>query len=265
MIPILMYHQIAEVEQDKDPFGIALTPEKFEQQMHYLHKKNYRCLHLSEAGNYWQRGLDLPKRSFVLTFDDGYRDIYTTVWSILDRFGFTATIFLVAEQVGNQSNWQGQSDSLSVPLMSWSEIRELARYGFTFGNHTLTHLRLPTLNDNQAKVEIVQSKNIIEDKLGIEINLFSYPYTASDIRIQQIVEDSGHILACGGDRGQWGLFNIWRTECFGDDSLHTFALKAKKWYQRKIWLREQSALGRSFEPILKRLRSTIRRNRCNNI
>ncbi len=260
MIPILMYHQIAAVQQDKDPIGIALTPEKFEQQMQYLYKNSYRCLHLSEAGNYWKRGLDLPKKSFVLTFDDGYRDIYTTVWPILDRFGFTATIFLVAEQVGKQSDWQGQSDYLSAPLMSWSEIREMVRYGFAFGNHTLTHLRLPTLNDKQAKREIVHSKNIIEDKMGVEINLFSYPYTAYDIRIQQIVENSGHILACGGDRGQWGLFNIWRTECFGDDSLHKFVLKAKGLYQRKIWLREEFALGRFFVPILKRLRSAIRKN-----
>lgn len=240
MISVLMYHQIAQIPAQHDLLGLTLPPQLFEQQMAYLHRAGYRSLGLDEAIRYWQKGRREPRKSFVLTFDDGYRDVYTNVWPILDRFGFTATIFLVVGRVGCQSDW----DEHAAPLLSWAEVRELAHSGFTFGSHTLTHPQLPRLDDKQVAREIRQSKAIMEDQLGVEVNLFSYPYTNSDLRIQRMVTESGYIAACGGDRGAWGLFNLWRAECVSKESRLSFALKADGWYHRLIWLREQSLLGR---------------------
>jgi peptidoglycan/xylan/chitin deacetylase (PgdA/CDA1 family) len=265
MISVLMYHQIAQMPKARDPEGFSVLPQVFEQQMAYLHRAGYRCLSLNKAVRYWQEGLSQPKKSFVLTFDDGYRDLHSTVWPILDRFGFTATIFLVAGRVGNCSNWDGQNDSLAAPLLSWAEIRELAQAGFTFGNHTVTHPQLPLLDDKQARQEIQQAKVMIEDKLGVEVDLFCYPYTLSDARIQRLVAESGHIAACGGSRSHWGLFNIWRAECFGKDSSFSVALKAGGWYQKYIWLREQSTLGRPLVQMLKHLRGRIRDNQTPSV
>lgn len=244
MISILLYHRIAQVSDQHDSRGLAVPPRLFERQMSYLHRAGYRCISLREAVRCRREGLRQPRKGFVLTFDDGYRDLYTNAWPILDRFGFTATVFLVAGRVGSQSDWEGQRGTSAVPLLSWTEGREFARLGLTFGSHTLTHPRLTLLNDERAMREIRQSKAIIEDHLGVQVDLFSYPYANFDARIQRMVAESGYIAACGVDRGAWGLFNLWRAECVSKESLLSFALKASGWHHQLIWFREQSLLGR---------------------
>lgn len=255
MIPILLYHQIAEVPAEHDPQRLAVTPEQFERQMAYLRRTGYRCLPLTEAVHRLHHGLSLPKKSFVITFDDGYRDIYTTVWPILDRFGFTATVFLVADRTDCLSDWEGQSGLAAAPLLSWAEARELASLGITFGGHTLTHPRLTLLDDEQAMIEVRQAKVLMEDNLGRGVKFFSYPYHNYDVRIQGIVTEAGYDAACGGRRGRWGFFNLWRVDCERDDSQRSFTLKASGRYHQYTWLREETQLGRALVRTVRQLRS----------
>jgi peptidoglycan/xylan/chitin deacetylase (PgdA/CDA1 family) len=130
--------------------------------------------------------------------------------------------------------------------------------GFTFGGHTVTHPRLSELVDQQATDEIQLSKTMLEDQLGTEVNLFSYPYSDHNDRIRRIVAESGYIAACGGERGDWGLFNLWRAQCYRSDNMLSFVLKASGWYHRFIWLREQSPVGPSLRRVVRRLRRLLR-------
>jgi peptidoglycan/xylan/chitin deacetylase (PgdA/CDA1 family) len=248
VFPILLYHQVAAVPTQHDPHGLAVSPGQFEQQMGYLHRAGYRCVSLAGAVRCVRAGRGLPRKSFVLTFDDGYRDLYFTVWPILRRFGFTATIFLVAGRAGGWSDWKGQTGPAAAPLLSWSEARELIGFGAAFGSHTVTHPRLGQLDETQALAEIQRSKAILEERLGVPIDLFSYPYANYNARIQRIVAETGYMAACGGDRGAWGFFNLWRAQCKRKDSMRLLALKAGGWYHRFIWLREHSIFGRPLRP-----------------
>jgi peptidoglycan/xylan/chitin deacetylase (PgdA/CDA1 family) len=232
MIPILLYHQIADVPAQRDPLGLAIAPRQFEQHMAFLQRAGYRCLSLPEAVRYLQEGRSLPRKSFVLTFDDGYRDLIVTVAPILNRFGFTATVFLVAGCMGGGSDWEGQRGARAAPLLSWAEARELAAQGFTFGGHTLTHPRLTGLHTEQVLHEIRQSNALIEEQLEIKSDFFAYPYHDSDARIQRIVAGSGYRAACGSHTGTWGLYNLWRAECMRDDGPMLFKLKAEGRYLR---------------------------------
>ncbi|KAA3658951.1 MAG: polysaccharide deacetylase family protein [Calditrichaeota bacterium] len=260
MISVLMYHQISTIPQELDPSGLAVPVHIFRKQMDYMHQKKFNCLSLMEAVRYWRKNSKPQKRSFVLTFDDGYKDFYTTIAPILEHYKFTATVFLVAEQVGKKTNWQGQNGASAAQLMAWSEIKELASHGFSFGNHTLSHPRLTTLDIKDVKREIVDSKAIIEDKLGLPVDLFCYPYTANNSRIQQIVAESGHVASCGGNRGDWRLYNIWRSEYRRNDSFRSFVLKANGWHQRFVWLREQSIPGKILVPKMKSVRQKLHGN-----
>lgn len=239
MTSILLYHQIAHLPAEQDPMGLAISPQVFEQQMAYLYGAGYQCLSLGEAVKRFRAGTPSPRKAIVITFDDGFRDLYSTIWPILHRFNFTATIFLVAGCAGCNSDWEGQNGNYAVPLLDWSEVRELAQAGFTFASHTVSHPHLTELSDEQVKYEVQQSKAMMEDQLEMEVNLFSYPYSSQNSRIQHIVAESGYIAACGVDRGDWGLFNLWRAQCTSSDSLFSFALKASGWYHRLIWIREQ--------------------------
>lgn len=253
MIPILMYHQVAEIPRKLDPKGLAMPPAQFEQQMSYLARNGYLCLTLPEAVRQLRKGGRAPAKSFVLTFDDGYQSIHSRAWPILARSGFTATVFLVAGLVGSPSNWAGQEGARSGPLLSWAEARDLGRRGFVLGSHTLSHPRLSLLDDGAAFEEIWNSRVLLQDRLDTQVDFFSYPYSDSDARIERLVKSAGYTAACGGDTGPWSILHLWRAPCLRDDTSLTFALKASGWYCRRTALRE-SAPGRLLRRSVRGLR-----------
>lgn len=249
MISILMYHQVDNVPIEVDPLGIAMSSENFEKQMRYLYENAYQCISLAEAVKIWQGKKKEPDKTIVITFDDGFRDLYTTVRPILQQFGFTATVFLVVNQIGDLSNWEGQAP---YPLLSWDEVRELRQYGFTFGSHTLTHPFLTGLSDEDARREIRESKDYIEKQLGEKIDFFAYPYSDMDLRIQNIVQESGYLAACSGGRLDWNFFNMWRALCTRNDGSQTYKFKARGWYRYEARLRQNNFI-RPIGRTLKRL------------
>lgn len=241
MIPILMYHQVAELPRKVDPHGLAVPPGQFEQQMAYLARNGFTCKSLAEAaGNFRNDSVD-SARSFVLTFDDGYQDVLTTVWPILEKFGFTATVFLVSGCIGASSNWYGQEGARSASLLSWPEAHELAKRGFLLGSHTINHPYLTRLNTQAAVSEILNSKMVLENHLGQAVNYFSYPYSNCNAKIEDFVESAGYEAACAGDNGAWSIYHLWRVPCRRDDTAFSFALKARGWYDRRTAIRESAA------------------------
>ena len=176
-IPILMYHGIAGDSEagDHPYYRISPAPQVFARQMAYLEDHGYRTASLAEA----LRGLRDPaaaaitasSRSVVITFDDGYSDFYQNAFPILERHGFTASVFLPTAYIGDERRQLKGRECLT-----WSEIRELQRHGISFGSHTVTHPQLRDLDAQAVKEEVVASKQTIEQKLGCAVESFAYPY-----------------------------------------------------------------------------------------
>jgi peptidoglycan/xylan/chitin deacetylase (PgdA/CDA1 family) len=224
--PIFMYHHVSESSHHSSKI-LQVSIRKFEKQMHFLFQKGFHCLSLSEVISNWQQRKHQPERSFVLTFDDGYIDNHMNASPILKKYGFSATIFVVVKPVedGNKS------------YLSWQEMRELAQNNFTFGSHTMTHPRLPDLDDKTIKRELDESKNIIEDRLGLPVNLLAYPYGESNERIQDMACEAGYHAAFGVTNGYLRLFNLWRVPVKEHESKLTFYLKAYGMYSVRTWLK----------------------------
>jgi peptidoglycan/xylan/chitin deacetylase (PgdA/CDA1 family) len=256
MIPILMYHQVAEIPKNLDPLGLAVPPVQFERQMSYLARNGYRCLTLSEAIRHFRNGKRTLGRSFVLTFDDGFQDILLRAYPILERFGFTATVFLVAGCMGSPSNWWGQEGTRSGQLLSLAEARELARRGYILGSHTIGHPFLNLLDDQLAFEEIRNSRVFLQERLELQVDFFSYPYSVSDARLERMVQSAGYLAACAGDSGAWSVFHLWRVPCERNDTALSFALKAGGWYDKKTALRE-SAPGRFLRNHFRKMRHRL--------
>ncbi len=262
MIPILMYHQVAEIPRNLDPLGLAIPPAQFEQQMSYLAKNGFSCLTLPEATQILKNGGQPPVKPFVLTFDDGYQDVHSLACPILKKFGFTATVFLVAGRMGSLSNWWGKDDARSGLLLSWAEAHDLAKQGHILGSHTLSHPFLNSLSDQSAFDEIRKSKLLLQEQLEIQVEFFSYPYSDATTRIEKLVESAGYKAACAGNIGPWSLFHLWRVPCLRDDSALTFSWKAKGWYDKRTMLRESPPgllLRRSVRTIRRRLKDSQKR------
>jgi len=182
-----MYHSISgNLFGMSHPFyQIHTLPVVFSEQMRWLRNQGYRTLDLPEAWAALTSGADLSK-TVVLTFDDGYRDFCTDAMDVLKQCGFTATIFLATDRIRHTS-----ARVEGANYLTWSEVRELHREGIRFGSHTVTHADLRSLEPADLEFELGQSKEIIEQNLGVAIDSFSYPFSfpEEDKNLVRFLED----------------------------------------------------------------------------
>lgn len=171
-IPILMYHSISAQEAtDRHPYFQTVTsPAVFAEHMRLLHENGYHVITLAQAASLLGKK-ELPKKAAVITFDDGFQDFRTNAFPLLQRYGFTATVFLPTQYLGDTPlQFKGKQ------CLTWREVRELQAAGIHFGSHTVTHPQLWELSWTQIEHELRQSKLALEDNLGSEVQAFSYPY-----------------------------------------------------------------------------------------
>lgn len=181
---ILTYHSI-----DSTGSVISTAPEIFRRQMQILREQNYTVLSLAAIAEILERKEKLPLRSVALTFDDGFRNFYETAYPILAAFELPATVFLVTDFCGGFNNWAGNPPQLPQgKLMSWREIKNLSARAIEFGAHTRTHPDLTGISEQNASREIIESKEIIEDRIGREVTAFSYPYGKFNVAVKKIAE-----------------------------------------------------------------------------
>lgn len=181
-IPILTYHSV-----DESGSVISTSPGLFRRQMEFFKNSGYRSLPLKEAVNtIASRGV-FPERCFVITFDDGYENVFTGALPVLRDLGFSATVFLITDYCGKTNRWPGQNPAIpELPLADWEQIRAMKEKGFEFGAHTRTHPDLTKIPARDAEQEIVSSKLKIEEALGMPAITFAYPYGRLNPEIKAI-------------------------------------------------------------------------------
>lgn len=215
-------------------------PKAFKRQMAYLKKAGYKVVALDELAHYMistnetnetnqQIQPAKPHKYVVITFDDGYLDTYENALPILEKFNFTATVFIVSGLVGKRNQWIRDEKYPEKYLMGWREIEEMKENGVSIGSHTISHRRLSTLDCEDAKNEIESSKKFLEDRLRTAINYFAYPYGDFNDSTVKMVIEAGYKSACSTRSGfnskEVSLFELRRLDIFGTDSLLQFAIK----------------------------------------
>jgi peptidoglycan/xylan/chitin deacetylase (PgdA/CDA1 family) len=171
-VPILMYHSISDNLFGKSHpyYQINTSPKVFRRQMRWMRQNGYQTVNLTEMLGAMETGQDLSKK-VVITFDDGYQDFYTDALPVLRQCGFTATIFLATDRIQDTAaRFEG------ADYLTWGEVRELQAEGIRFGSHTVTHPDLRSLGPDHIDYELGYSKETIEQKLGVPVESFSYPF-----------------------------------------------------------------------------------------
>lgn len=184
-IPILTYHSI-----DESGSVISVSPDKFKRQMEFLKRGGFQTISLKEITECIYNGRDFPKKSIAITFDDGFKNIYSKAFPVLKEFGFTATLFLISGKCGKDNQWDRQTKNIPrLVLLSWDEILEMSDNGIEFGAHTMSHADLSKLSLDKAAEEITRSKSMIQGRLKKDTLFFAYPYGRQSEQIQSIVKD----------------------------------------------------------------------------
>ncbi len=187
--PVLYYHRVSP---DADP-RTGVTPEQFAAQMAILKRVGFVGTSLVRALDGEKRGEARPV--VALTFDDGYEDNYVYAAPILERFGFAATIYFVAERLGKRVDWTGDPVWSGHRLMEASLARELVSRGFEAGSHTLTHPDLRAIPDERARREIRESRERLSQELSAAVTTFCYPYGSFGEQHPEMVREAGYRAA----------------------------------------------------------------------
>lgn len=176
--PILMYHNVDERSRESK---LSVSPFSFQKQMKFLCKHGIGAVPLTacispDAG---------PLRKEVcITFDDGFLNNFEAAYPVLRQYNFPAAMFISTDHVGTKG------------YMSWDMLREMAAHNIQIGSHTKTHRWLPDLSREEIRSEIVDSKKIIEDKLGVAVDVFSYPMGGLTSEIVDSVKSAGYRVGC---------------------------------------------------------------------
>jgi len=192
-IPVLMYHKV-NPNPETGNLGLRVNPDDFEWQMRYLSEQGYQSVSLQELRDYVEEGKPLPPKAMVITFDDGYRDNYIYALPVMEKYGFTATIFVVVNTIGKVNKFDLGNQPVNQ-MMNWDEIKDTASRGFTIGSHTMDHPRLWEVSQEKALYQIRESKAALEKGLGLPVRYFCYPYGNYNQAVKKMVEQCGYEAA----------------------------------------------------------------------
>lgn len=225
-VPVLMYHGFTD-SSEEDRF--VMPRRAFELQMRVLKGLRYRSITLAELARTLADGRPLPRRSVVITIDDGYRDNFEIARPILRNLGMQATLFPVSGRLGAANDWNDSGVNQGRSMLSEAELREMSDAGFEVGAHTRSHPHLPELDPAASAAEIDSSRADLEALTGGPVATFAYPYGEFTDETVAMVSAAGFDGACTTEsrlaRAGDDPMRIPRLEIQGADTLRNFVRK----------------------------------------
>lgn len=223
---VLEYHHVAE----DTPPSTSVTPATFEAHMAHLADHGFEVWPLARLVETVRAGDPVPDRTVALSFDDGYRSVYTEVLPRLRERGWPFTVFVSTDYI----------DGRHGGYMSWDQLRELQRHGATIANHGVTHGHLAhrppgeTRRQWLARVrsEIVDAQQRLEAELAKPPpKLFAWPFGEFSPPVQALLRELGFV-GFGQQSGAFGPGSEFTALprfplATGFDSLDSFALKVR--------------------------------------
>jgi peptidoglycan/xylan/chitin deacetylase (PgdA/CDA1 family) len=235
---VLCYHAVSS----RWPASVAVMPEALEEQLSHVVAHGYRGAAFTDAV------LAPPwPRTVAVTFDDAFRSVLTDARPILDRLGLPATVFVPTAFVesGGPLRWhelerwsQGPYDGDLQPL-GWDELGDLADAGWEIGSHAVSHRRLTLMTAEEAAWELEESRDLIEQRLGISCRSVAYPYGDVDDGVAAAAREAGYEAGAGLGRwpGERRMLRSPRVGVYRRDTLRRFSIKASPTLRRAAAIR----------------------------
>ena len=220
-VPILCYHRFGAKASK-----LTVTPAAFAAQMGYLAKNGYHVIPMARIDEFLAGRAPLPKKSVIVTIDDGYRSTFDIAFPILKQHGFPATIFLYSDFVG------------AGDALTWAQMKEMAASGLVdIQPHSKTHanltLRLPDETEahyrDRVRREVDTPIALIKERLALSSVAFAYPYgDVNEIVVDLLARDGaqmGVTVTPGGNAFFAYPYMLRRNMVFGNEDLDAFRTK----------------------------------------
>lgn len=218
-IPILMYHSIS----NKPGNSLCVPPEQFENQMKWLKQNHYYTLTPTEAYLVLKTNKVPSKKIVWVTLDDGYIDNYTAAYPVIKQLHTKVTINMITSFTRNQG------------MLTLHDLETMKKSGLvSIASHTVHHVELNTLNDEQQKQELVDSKTWLDSNLKQNTNMICYPVGRYNNATASLASQAGYKLGLTTTPGlasaSQGFYALHRLRITPNMSDYTFSQLIKTTY-----------------------------------
>jgi peptidoglycan/xylan/chitin deacetylase (PgdA/CDA1 family) len=217
-VPVLMYHHVQPTAeaQSKGQQALSVDSGQFDLQMSYLIQNGYIAISAGQLVDALSNKSSLPNKSIVITFDDGYRNIYNYAYPVLQKYHLIANVGVITGLVEGEN------------YLTWNQVEEMARSSLVFmSNHTWSHYSVVQNNPDKVKFEISTAKQQLQDRTGQNIDTFIYPYGAINSTAIAALQREGVRGAFSEIGGHWQcdsfIMALHRTR-IGNSSLSSYGL-----------------------------------------
>ncbi len=205
-ITVLMYHHVSPIAGDM----VTVHPSHFEAQMAYIKNQGYRTIHCKELLDFMNGRVELPARTLMITFDDGFLDNYIFAFPILKTYGHKATIFAVTGWIESASQKPSLSfEYIPIPhreavtkiregeargiMVTWDQVREMeASRLVRIESHTHEHIKYTSGRSKELEEDLQRSKNLIEFNLNRSCEFLCWPWGDFDQQKIDLAKEIGY-------------------------------------------------------------------------
>lgn len=184
-LPILMYHYVRTVAigQDLLGFRLSVTPADFQAQMDALAAAGCHPVDFGDIRAYFGGRRPLPSKPVVITLDDGYQDLFTAAFPILQAHHFKAVAYIVSGFVGRPA------------YVTSDEIVQMDRTGIQIAAHTVDHVNLARSSIGSIMHQLVDSKTWLERLVEHPVLDMAYPSGQFNAQVIGAVQLAGYDTA----------------------------------------------------------------------
>lgn len=169
---VLMYHKIC-AHGNVDP--LTVPANSLEAHLHYLKEEGYTCIGLSDLVNHILAGTPLPEKPVLISFDDGYRDNFTTGYPLFEKYNTKANIFLVPAFLQQEHIREDKEASTYLRL---EDIQAMSPALVEYGLHSFDHKNYKTLDNAAIGADLLQCRNALS-AMGVPFQpCLAFPYGA---------------------------------------------------------------------------------------
>ena len=222
-IPVLMYHRIGDALNEWEQ-KYCISPDNFSAHMQALFDKGYKACNANDFVDWLTGSIQLPDKSLLITFDDGYLGVFEHGLPVLKAFQWPAVMFLVSDLIGKEDSWCKSDNPVgdTYPLMGIDEIHTMRAHGFSFFSHSRSHADLSQCDETELTNQLKGSREDLERLLDEPVDYIAYPYGHYNDLVLDSARKAGYKAAFsvqpGFNRPGVDPYRIRRIDVFGMDT-----------------------------------------------
>jgi peptidoglycan/xylan/chitin deacetylase (PgdA/CDA1 family) len=180
-----MYHHVGPLPPNPDVYrrDLTVSAEVFEGTLKRLAEEGVETATMADLFEHFAGGTALPRKSAILTFDDGYDDNYEHAFRLLKQYDMVGTFFVTTDFVERPG------------YLTWAQIAEMADAGMEIAAHSSNHADFTALGPNELRRQLLEPKRLLEECTGQKIRFLAYPAGKYNAAVMAATRAAGYEAA----------------------------------------------------------------------